>query len=338
MRCCIPLAFCAAVIASAQPIHKHEKNWRQVCEQATAQPVQAPALTGPLSAKELAGCDETALYYGIGRDPDYAAALQCGWYQRAHPQHRIGNMFYGPGVLAMLYANGKGVPRDYGLAMRFACEDEWAAEAEDELRIGHLQQLRASGNAAAKFDLCDDITSGLSDGFCTSIQTRMGDVARAREIAALVKRLSPVAKSAFESLQAAETAFEKARVENEVDLTGTSRGAFVLQEQAELRDQFFNNLRQCATGGIPAASGAELGSLDRELNEVYRRILNAPAEKWEFGTVKPEGIRATERRWVALTEAWSSFAQAASPSLPVTGVRAHLVRLRLKQLQALAGN
>ena len=44
------------------------------------------------------------------------------WFQLAHPQETVGNMFYGPGVLTMLYANGLGVSRDYGLAIRFACE------------------------------------------------------------------------------------------------------------------------------------------------------------------------------------------------------------------------
>ena len=79
--------------------------------------------------------------------PTTRGALQCGWYERAHLDPSVGNMFEGPGILAMLYANGQGVPRNYDLAIRFACEGDWTAEAEQELRIGppgsHAEGVRA---------------------------------------------------------------------------------------------------------------------------------------------------------------------------------------------------
>jgi hypothetical protein len=293
---------------------------------------------GPLAGDQLASCDETALYYGLGEKPNYTTALQCGWYQRAHPQHTRGNMFYGPGVLAMLYANGRGVSRNFDLAIRFACENEWTAEAEFAYRIGHLEHLRETRSQGAAFDLCDDITSGLSDGACTSIRTRTSDAVRARKIALILRGLSPSANRAFLSLEAAEAAFEKARVDGEVDLSGTSRGAFALAEQAVLRDQFLINLRRFRTGDIPATPPSGLSLLDRDLNETYQQIQHSPASKWEFGTVKPEGIRDTQRKWVLLVDAWTSFARTAYPNLSTTSVRAQLIRLRLRQLRSLNGN
>ena len=318
--------------------YKAKENWQDVCQRAGAQPLASIEPAGPLTNTQLPRCDETALYYGLGGKPDYAAALQCGWFQRAHPQHLIGNMFYGPGVLTMLYANGRGVRQNYDLAIRFACENDWASEAESAYRIGHLEYLKARTPPSATFDLCDDITSGLSDGSCTSIRTRARDATRAQEIGLLVSKLPLSAKQAFAPLEAAETAFEKARVQGEVDLSGTSRAAFQLQEEAKLRDQFLINLQRFGRGDVPIASVADLSSLDRMLNDVYQRIQHSSAEKWESGTIKPEGIRETERKWVSLIDAWVTFGHAAYPKLSAVRIRAQVIRLRLHQLRSLEAN
>lgn len=283
-------------------------------------------------------CDEAALYYAFGEGPDYGAAAQCGWFQRAHPQETVGNMFYGPGVLTMLYANGEGVSRNYDLAIRFACENHWAAEAEMAYRIGHHEHLRDTGPQNTKFDLCDDITSGLSDGFCTSIQTRTADAVRSRKVNAILDRFPPPVKRAFPALMAAESAFEIARTQGEVDLSGTSRAAFQLAEEAKLRDQFLINLQRFGRGDIPTASEGDLSLLDQNLNDIYQRIQHSPASKWEFGTIKPDGIRDAERKWLSLVDSWTTFARIAYPSLSTSRVRAQLIHLRLHQLRSLEGD
>jgi hypothetical protein len=332
------LSLCSVGLTQQTPDYKAERDWQQTCKYAEAQTLTPIQPAGPLSGDQLIKCDETALYYGLGEEPDYAAAVQCGWFQRAHPQETVGNMFYGPGVLTMLYANGKGVSRNYDLAIRFACENHWAAEAEMSNRIGHLEYLREAGPQNTKFDLCDDITSGLSDGFCTRIQTRMADAVRSRKVNEILDRLPLSVKSAFPSLQVAESAFEAARTRGEVDLSGTSRGAFQLTEEAKLRDQFLINLQRFGRGDVPAASENDLSLLDQNLNDIYQRIRHSPASRWEFGTIKPEGIRDTERKWVLLVDAWTTFARIAYPSLSTTRIRAQLIRLRLHQLRSLYGN
>jgi len=314
---------------------KAEANWKLVCRQAMAQPLAARTPAGPLTQDELKDCDETALYYGQGAKPDYAAALQCGWFERAHPQNGDANLFHGPGVLAMLYANGRGVPRDYDLAIRFACEIDWAANAEFESRVGHLERLRETHPPNASFDLCDDITSGASQGFCASVRSTGRDVVRDGQIAAIVARFPPAAKSAFLSLQSTESAFEDARVSGEVDASGTARAALQLDEQARLADQFLINLQRFGSGSIPPASATDLSTLDRMLNEVYQKIQHSPASKWEYGTIKPEGIRDTERKWVALLESWTVLGRIAYPNLSRERIRAQLIRLRLHQLRSL---
>lgn len=95
-----------------------EPGWQSVCFKALAAPLPpaADALARSVAAKPAlaAGeCDEHKLYYGFGARPDYPAALQCAYRHRAYPDGRKTTFLEGPGTLAMLYANGDGVPRDY---------------------------------------------------------------------------------------------------------------------------------------------------------------------------------------------------------------------------------
>lgn len=313
-------------------------NWRRVCEAAAKQPLSRVEPSGPLRAEELPACDETKLYFGIGGRPNYAAAVQCGWYQRAHPQHTRANMFYGPGILTMLYANGKGVSQDYDLAIRLACENEWTADAEMEYRIRHLQSLRAGGSQGVQFDLCDDITSGLSEGTCASIRSRIADAVREGRIVDALKKFSPVAIGVFPSLRSANAEFINARIAKEIDLSGTLRGAIQIEEESRLSDQFLDNLRQFGTNVVPNASAVELRRLDGELKLVYERIQQSPSAKWRFGTINVEGIIDTQRKWLVLVNAWMAFAQTAYPKRTATSIKAQLTRLRLQQLRSLAEN
>jgi uncharacterized protein YecT (DUF1311 family) len=322
---------------------KDEPNWEQVCAAAKTKPLPAQTPAGPLRGRALETCDETALYYGFDGKPDYTAALQCGWWQQAHPQPTVGNMFYGPGVLTMLYANGQGVTRDPELAIQFACRNTWAAPAEMAGRIGHLEALRDARSAPARpFDLCDDITSGLSMGSCTSVGTRAADAKRSVQVNALVAALPAAAKSAFPALQAAETAFETIRVRNEIDLSGTARAMFMLDDEKKLRDQFLINLQRFGKRDVPTASAADVAALDARLNTTYQQLQHLSAAQWESHGAMPfdasrkgDGIRETERAWVKLADAWIAFARVAYPGLPETQVRAQLIRLRLHQLESL---
>lgn len=310
-----------------------DSNWQRECTSALAAPLTPPAVEVSSAASR---CDESDLYYGITGKRDYSAALECGWYERARPQAPDGNMFYGPGVLAMLYANGEAGPHNYDLAIRLVCEQQGISQAEMALRVGHLEAIRAGKTEAGVFDLCDDITSGLSMGSCMRIETRRADARREQEIAAAVAKLSPEAKPAFERLRQAEAAFEEARSANEIDLSGTARGVFALEEEKKLRDQFLTNLLRFAGGDVPATSATQLAAADRTLNTTYQEIQRLPQEHWQYGTVRPEGIRETERAWVALADAWSEFAAQAYPNLEASTVRAQIVRLRLHQLRSLA--
>jgi len=235
----------------------------------------------------------------------------------------------------MLYANGRGTPRNYDFAIRFACEQPFAAPNEMKGRIANLRRMKATNNEKDVFDLCDDATSGMSMGFCQAIVQETQDAERARKRATLTAKLTPPAKALYDKLFAAETSFEEKRVSSEIDMSGSARGSFVLQDQGRLRDQFIINLDRFAPGDIPQASAADMKKLDAEMNAVYQRLMQLPESAYEIGTVKRDGVRETQRAWLQLREAWMAFAKPVYPKLTADRVMAQLIRLRLHQLQAL---
>lgn len=329
-----------------------EPNWKAVCSQAlklslpeTAAHLDERVAPPPASilAKTYAfpvdGCDESAAYYGYGEpagSPDYEGALTCGYLQRKYPEQSAGDPFQGPGVLSMLYANGYGVTRDYALAIRFSCENTWAADAEMEERIGRLEALQAGRLKNAKpFDLCDDATSGLMGGACELVQQKQADVGRTRRLAALRAQLPPRAQAMLPSLQAAETAFEQTRKKREyAGGGGTGAAGFVLEDQGQLREQFVINLERFARGNVPRASGIDRRQADAALARAYAAVQAAPVAPYP-GAVQPQGVAATQQAWRALFAAWMQFVPVAYPGLSAEAAAVELDRLRMHQLQKL---
>jgi uncharacterized protein YecT (DUF1311 family) len=331
-------AFAASGVASGASAQDtsspEEKNWKAVCTQTAAQPLTPPRFNKHQSEDQLQKCDSQALYYGFDGKADPAAALQCAYYERAHHSQED-DFFKGPGVLTMLYANGKAVHRNYNLAIRFACENPMVAEAEMELRIGHLEHLRDAGDTS-KFDLCDDALSDQMLGACAFVSQKLAELKRRPQLEAISRGWSLQIKEAFQALERAEAELEDARANNEINLSGTSRGLLYQAERGQLRDQFLTNLKRFAKGDVPAASESDLQTVDRKLNSVYRQLQGLPRKQWKTKTTPPPVIRKTEQAWTRLRDAWIEFARVAYPELSSTRIAAEITRLRLDQLQSLA--
>jgi uncharacterized protein YecT (DUF1311 family) len=311
-------------------------DWEQACKVITARPVQEPRFTGPLGASQLPACDSRSLYYGFGADPDYAAALQCAWHERAHPNPPIADIFRGVGVLSMLYANGRGTAQDIDLAERFTCENEWAAPYEMNGRLQALEAMRGGAVPERPFDLCDSATSGLSGGHCVSVQTRFAEVQREQEFARATGALNPVQRARYEKLRAAVEKFADTRSSNEVDMTGSMRASFALRDRDRILEQFLIDLQRFSKLDVPAASAADVQRLDAQMSSLYRRIMQVPEDTRLGGTtVKPSGIREAQRAWLKMRDAWLEFAAAAYPRLAAERVHAQQIRLRLNQFQRL---
>lgn len=303
-----------------------------LCKQIIAAAPPAPADAGSFKSD----CDSSAFYFGIGRPRDSVAARQCAFAERAKPSSTSSSIFAGPGVLSMIYANGEGTPRNTALARRFVCENNWSAPAEIHFRLNLLEQIDKTATPP-HFDLCDTATSGLSQGWCQSIDSDLSRIERDRKIEQLVSNLPPDAKTSFASLKRAEATYELARAENEVDLSGTGRAAWEYEEEDTAADEFLANLRSLENPA-PVSSAAPRAA-DEQLNLAYALVRKTlpPKEDLDsrFGTLSFDGVQKTERAWLHLRDRWMDFIRIAHPSYPSDVFLAHLIEQRTKQLRSL---
>lgn len=326
-----------------------EPNWQAVCAQAIAAPLPpaAAALAREASTEDSPPnqeCNqEQALYYGFGKPPDYGAALRCAYWHRAHPAVEPTGFPNGAGTLSMLYANGNGVPRNYALAIRFACEADNSGGQNTEERIGRLEALRdGKPTPDTTFDLCDEQMSGFMGAYCSDLDEQKADVGRMRRIKAVENQLPEPAKAMLPKLQAAETAFEQARIHGEYTGGGGSGAAgFALDDQNLLREQFVINLERFAKGNVPKATPANREQTEEELSAAYGAVQAIPApdpnEAHNFAAPPiPQGFAATEAAWQALFQEWMRFVPVAYPKLSQDAAATELLRLRIHQLKSLA--
>ncbi len=318
-----------------------EHDWKGVCSRALAVPLpqhtQALARSAESKPALLGGqCDEQTLYYGFGKPRDYKAALECAYRHRAHPNGPTNTMLEGAGTLAMLYANGEGVPRDYSLAIRFACEAAPVGGQNSEQRIGVLEALR-SGKLSARttFDLCDEQMSGAMGSYCSALSERKADVGRGRRVSVITGRLSQRARAMLPALQIDETAFEHARAMGEYPGGGGSGSAgFSIEDQNKLREQFVINLERFSAGTVPNASPANREQAQKKLDEAYKAALAVPRDSNAgFGNPTADGLRTTQAAWEKLFTRWLLFTPAAFPALSQDAVATELLRLRVHQLK-----
>ena len=257
------LALQALLFATPPATSASEPDVEAIC--ATAAGAKFPASGRPAAAEagDLANCDAEALYYGFGVAADPVRARACAFAQVDAGDHL---MFGGSNVLMMLYANGLGVSRALEPAIAVACRASHAP-AEREARVKHLTALRA---APGDFDLCDDITSGYMQGMCTAHDERGQAIQRGRRRAALQARIPAPARADFAALERAATAFFGARVEHEVDLSGSGRGAFVIAERSSLEEAFVDLLSRTLSGdGPPPVGPDQYRATDADLNDLY---------------------------------------------------------------------
>jgi hypothetical protein len=175
----------------------------------------------PAQATALKGCDGEALLYGIGRPADPGKARHCALLQRQAPRGEFLDYFAGAGILSVIYANGRGVPKNLDIATHMACGVSDAPAATDG-RVQHLASLRTKAEAAA-FGICDDATSGAAGGNCAYHEAKLAEQARNRRIAALSRGWSATQRALFLKAYRSMTAY--ADLFHELDCYGGTLAA-----------------------------------------------------------------------------------------------------------------
>lgn len=326
----------AALAASAEPIpFPAPPEARSLCERFASTAV--PEADQPTDAQRAAlrGCSAEALYYGIDRAVDYVGARHCAFIELGvDGAPAVG----GPEVLMMIYANGRGVPPNLDLALRFACR-AFGSPAEQEARVGRLWQARSRQSPAfdPPLDVCDEVTSGEMSGYCAALEERGAAVARrARKQHATLGLPGPPRAR----LEAAAERFFGDRARLEVDHTGTARARATIEERAGLENDFVGMLEQVSDASF-CPPRVDPKPLEKQLAEQLARIEAcrdlAELERLVPGSITRAGVRKTQSSYIAYRAAFVNLALAAHPGTARGPWLAWLDQRRLAQLRELGG-
>jgi len=297
------------------------------CPAALALPVPAEHRPDPTAAAALKGCSSEALYYGIGKPADPERARQCAFLELDAGD---GVVFGGSAMLMTIYANGVGAPRNLDLALRFACLVA-SAPAELEARVDRLRRMKREQWKGTNFHLCDEITSGSMGGHCAAHDQRKKQPRRDAKVRGLLASFSDADRAAFTRLRAAADSYFKARTSNEVDLSGTARGALVIAEENALEKSLAAALDHLEKKRTLPAKVPPLAETDAALNVEYRRVQAVKEPIW--GTVDKAGITRTQRLWLKYRDAFVAFARQRYPTLPSDQLQSWLTGVRTGMLK-----
>ena len=91
---------------------------RQICT--SVKDVEPPAADRQTAAEEksLANCSSIDLYFGFGQPGDPVKARKCAYAETGRGEK---SLVRGKSVLMMVYANARGVPRNFDVALKMAC-------------------------------------------------------------------------------------------------------------------------------------------------------------------------------------------------------------------------
>ncbi len=234
--------------------------------------------------------------------------------------------------VAELYANGWGVARDGRLALALVCHGGTVpAELEGMARL--LASTRDQPALQKPFSACDHATSGFSVSQCSARAARAEQAKREGMYGAMTSQFTAPQKAAFARLQAAADKFIAARIESEIDLSGTMRGALQTAEEEKLRVGILQNLKEFQAGQLPTLT--DLAAADAALNKAYHQAMQRLATAQ--GTVSRGGVKETERNWIGYRDAWAAFGVVRYPDASAEAWKAWVTRGRTQQLLELAG-
>ncbi len=244
--------------------------------------------------------------------------------------------------LAELYANGWGVKRNPKLAIALVCHGSFVP-AELEGMVEALHATRNQQALARPFTFCDHVTSSINTGNCDTQVAQASEKQREKAYEALASRWTDAQRAALAQLRRAGDAFFTRHAVAEQDMTGTLRVSIATEAEEALRDALLEAVRDVESGKWPGATGATgatgakaakaAARAERELQGVYGRLMKL--EEILAGTVAKEGVRATQKLWLAYRDAWARFGAAVRPSVPEKVWRTWVTEKRTRQLKQL---
>lgn len=194
----------------------------------------------------LEGCNSYALYYGIDRPADHVAARHCAMMEMQAGWQPFADYVSGPGILMMIYANGKGVPRNFDAAVNLACA-MGDAPAATEGRIESLLAAKAAGGTDENLEVCDHATSGVASAYCSDHKATLAKRERDGRIARLSATWSQTQRNLFARLHDSLIAY--ADIGHAMDgYHGTAHAAIAIEGQERDLEEFLRRVELLALG------------------------------------------------------------------------------------------
>jgi len=215
--------------------------------------------------------------------------------------------------LAMIFANGWKVRRDYDAATYFLCHsgDEMAPFEEWEM-LGHVQHMRTA-KTPKDLDFCEYAESGRGTAWCASLDVERHSKVAERRIAAVRKSLDAAAQQSLAQLEKAADAFKEADADLRAADTrgGTIHNTEILGAEKERTEIFVSTLERFGLKRAPAASPAALKQADDALNAVYKAAMAREDEVCETCSDDEKSsrglLRNSQRAWLHYRDAWTAF-------------------------------
>lgn len=278
---------------------------KQIC--ASVKEVELPVADRPTPAEEsaLAGCSSVDAYFGFGGPADPVKARKC-----AHAEIDRGATppLGGKTILMMVYANARGVPRNFDVALKLACT-VGGAPGDAAGRVHQLDRLKKTNWAGNNFSICDHSSGHELYEQCAILQERFDKIEREQKLNDLTSAWSAREKRAFHSFRAEAENFFHVQASNGVNLEGT----FEIQEEIFLRNGLLSALEQFERGELPRHSAEEFHREEAEETATYQRTQIGAVAQW--GTVTRESVRKSEEEWHRYRNAWIVFAKQKYPSV-----------------------
>ncbi len=264
--------------------------------------VASPADANRFKSETLACTD---YLYGInGQGKDFDLARRCCLTRGDCHQ-----------TLAMIFANGWGVRRDYDAATYFLCKaEEGIAPAEVTGMLEHLAGMRTA-KTPEDLDYCAAVTSGYGMQLCQQLDQDLAAPALEVRIAAVDKTLDPEGRKALAALRKAADAFAEA---DGARLAEDNRGGTIYPSVASAATQdtfnkFVAALESYAKVRAKTADAAAAKRADDQLNQAFGKARQT-FEKCDYcqetETLRREVLRDAQRAWIAYRDAWKTLYQA----------------------------
>lgn len=319
---------CAFILlAVSSQAFAHDSDLPAQCHALEGVMYPAADMPGPKDMAGLRGCDPGTLYfYGDGAEQaaNDKKALHC-----AHSL--TGYRFESHGVLSMLYANGRGVARNYDYARKAVC-----ATSEDAAEVANLlEQVAKAEQAVEPFNICghakgDELIAG-----CALVEANHRAKVRTTKLSQLAAVWPADQRAAFDTLQAALASYSDARADAET-LAGPQRSARAISEIVRTDDWFLYAVGRFERGtqltytpGQVQAGGQKL----KKLNATLRQVAKSNPK---LG-LTVERLAKSHDAWASYRDAWVKFGQVRYPKTSSSTIRGNLTFWRALELSRLVG-